>query len=99
MADPQVGKSVVGSRTFTTVLELLWYNYSPVCGLSAGRLYGGAHTLHSAGLLQPEPLSPQQATADLCLCRRYSKAGLTQSLVRSLVPGAQKVSFEPSEDL
>ena len=33
--DPQVGKSVVGSRTFTAVRELIWYNCSPVCGLSA----------------------------------------------------------------
>ena len=30
------------------------------------------HTPCIPGLLQPEPLSPQQATADPCLCRRYS---------------------------
>ena len=32
------------------------------------------------GLLQPEPLSPRQATADPCLLRRRSEAGLAQSL-------------------
>ena len=35
MLDLQVGKSVVGPRTFTTVTELLWYNCFPVCGSSA----------------------------------------------------------------
>ena len=30
--DPQVGKAVLGPRTFITVQELLWYNCSPVCG-------------------------------------------------------------------
>ena len=101
LADPQFGKSVVGPRTFTTVLELLWYNYSPVCGLSAQRLSGGAHTLHSPGLLSqsPCPLTvhcwpvPPQETL------KESKAGLAQSLVGFLVSGAQKVFFEPSEHL
>ena len=31
-ADSQVGKSVMGPRTFAKVQELLWYNCSPVCG-------------------------------------------------------------------
>ena len=72
-------KVCCGPRTFT---ELLWYNFSPVCGLSAWWLYSGAngdllqenlcHTPWLQGLLQPEPLSPRQATADLCLCRRHS---------------------------
>ena len=31
LPDLQVGKSFVGSRTFATVQELLWYNCSPVC--------------------------------------------------------------------
>ena len=70
--DAQVGKSVVGPRTFTTTQELLWYNCSPVCGLFPQWLCGGAHILCLPGLLQPEPLSLQQATADLCLCRRHS---------------------------
>ena len=74
LPDPQVGKSVVGPRTFATVQELLWYNCSPVCGLSAQRLNGGAdgnllqedlcHPPRLPDLLQPEPLSPQQASAD-----------------------------------
>ena len=82
LPDPQVGKSVVGPRTFLTVREFLWYNCSSVCGSSAWRLYGGAngnllqeslcHMLHDPHLLQPEPLSSQQATADPCLCRRHS---------------------------
>ena len=35
LPDPQVGKSVVGPRTFLIVWEFLWYNCSAVCGLSA----------------------------------------------------------------
>ena len=73
LPDSQVGKSVVGPRTLLTVREFLWYNCSSVCGLSAWCLYGGAHIPCLPGLLQPEPLSPQQATADPCLCRRHSK--------------------------
>ena len=69
---PQAGKSVVGPRTFTIVWKLLWYNCSPVCGLSARWLSGEAHMLCLPGLLQPEPLSPQQAIADPCCCKRHS---------------------------
>ena len=82
LPDPQVGKSVVSPRTFLTVRELLWYSWSPVCGLSSQWLYGGAngdllqedlcHMPCLLGLQQPEPLSPLQATADPCLCRRHS---------------------------
>ena len=82
LPDPQVGKAVVGPRTFLTVREFLWYNCSAVCGLSAQRLNGGingdllqegsCHRLGDLDLLQPEPLSSQQATADPCLCRRHS---------------------------
>ena len=43
LPDPQVGKSVVGPRTFLTVREFLWYNCSAVCGLSAQWLYGGVN--------------------------------------------------------
>ena len=70
--DLQVGKSVAGPRTCTTVRELLWDNCSPVCGLSAQWLCGGAHTPHLPGVLEPEPLFLQQASADLCFCRRHS---------------------------
>ena len=68
LPDAQVGKSVVGPRTFATVQELLWCNCSPVCGSSAQWLYGGGngelpqedlcHMPHLPGLLQPESLSP-----------------------------------------
>ena len=34
LLDLQVGKSVVGPRTFITVQKLLWSNCSPVCGSS-----------------------------------------------------------------
>ena len=37
------GWEICGLRTFGTVWELLWYHCSPVCGLSAWRLYGGAN--------------------------------------------------------
>ena len=40
---PFVGKFVVGPRTFLTVQELLWYNCSAVCGLSAQWLYDGVN--------------------------------------------------------
>ena len=82
MLDPQVGKSVVNPRTVITVQELLWYNCSPVCESSSQWLYGGAngdvlqedlcHKLHLPGLLQSEPLSPRQATANFYLHRRHS---------------------------
>ena len=50
LPDPQVGKSVVGPRTFLTVGEFLWYNCSSVCGSSAWRLCGcvSGHLLQKA---------------------------------------------------
>ena len=72
LSDPQFGKSVVGPRTFPTWWQLLWYHHSPVCGLSAWWLYSGSPMLCLPGLLQPEPLSPQQATAVPCLCMRHT---------------------------
>ena len=78
----QVGKSVVGPRTFLTVWEFLWYNCSAICGSSAWWLYVGANSdllqegscymLGDPGLLQPEPLFLQQGAADLYLHRRHS---------------------------
>ena len=69
LPDPQVGKSVVGPRTFLTVQEFLCYNYSAVCTSSAQCFYGGTngrllqeglcHMLCVPGLLQPEPLALQ----------------------------------------
>ena len=54
-------------------------------------------TLHLPGLRQPESPSLRQATANLCLHRRHSKAGLAQSLVGSLGPGEHRVLFVPSK--
>ena len=82
LPDPQVGKSIVGPRTFLTVQELIWYNCSAVCGSSAEWLYhevngdllqeGLCHMLCDPNQLYPEPLPLQKATADPCLYRRYS---------------------------
>ena len=88
LLDPQVWKSVVGPRTFATVWELLWYNCSPVCGLSAWWLYGGAYTLYLSGLLQPEPRSLGQATADLCPCRKHSTLKVRSGLVSYRFPAS-----------
>ena len=66
LPDPQVGKSVVGPRTFLTVQAFIWYNCSAVHGSFAWRLYGGVngdllqeglrHMPCVPGLLQPETL-------------------------------------------
>ena len=60
------------------IIQILPNNHSAVC---AWQLCGGAnddllqeglcHTLCVSGLLQPEPLSPRQATADPCVHRRH----------------------------
>ena len=114
-AGSHVGKSFVKPRTFSTVWELLWYNFSPVCGLPTRRLCGGANgsliqedlclTPCLPGLLQPEPLFcaghcwPMPLQETL----KHSKAGLIQSLMGSLLlclgPGAHKVLFVPSKHL
>ena len=82
-----------------------------MCRLSAWWLYGGAngnllqeglcHTQHVPGLLQSEPLSPWQATADLGLLRRHSNTQKQAWLSLCGVSGSQcaKVLFEPSEHL
>ena len=80
LSDPQVGKTFVEPRTFTTVWELLWYNWSPVCGSTAYWCYRGGngnllqedlcYIMRLQGLLMPEPLFLQQGTADLYLSRR-----------------------------
>ena len=109
LPDPQVGKSLVGPRTFLTVQEFLWYNCSSVCGSSAWRLCGGAngnilqeslcHMLHDPDLLQPEPCPHSRPLLT------HSSAGDTQTFkgrsgsvsVGSLGLGAHKVLFEPSK--
>ena len=56
--------------------------------------------LHLPSLLQLEPLSPQEATADPCLRRRQTLRLRSESVsVRFLGPGAHTVLFEPSECL
>ena len=60
--DPQVGKSVVGPTAFTTVLELLCYNCSPVCGSSAQQLYSGMN----GDLFQEDLCHTCHASQDCC---------------------------------
>ena len=60
---------------------IIWYNCSAVCGSSAQQLCGGVngnllqegfcHMLYDPGLLHPEPLPLQQASADLYHHRRH----------------------------
>ena len=40
LSDPQAGKPDMGFRTFTTVGELLWYYFSPVCGSPTWQVWG-----------------------------------------------------------
>ena len=108
LPDLQVG---LGPRTFLTVQEFIYYNCYTVCGSSVQWIYGRVngdllqeglcHMLCDPSLLQPEPLSPWQVTADLCLLRRHStlKDRSGSVSVGSLGPGAHKVLFEPSERL
>ena len=103
LLDPQVWKSVVDPRTCTKVRELLWCNCSPVCGSSAQQLCSGAngdllqknlcHMPCLPGLLQPEPRSLWQTTADPCLRGRHFN---TQSQVwLSLLRGCLHLSLGP----
>ena len=53
-------------------------------------------------MLKPEPLFPRQVTADPCPPQntlKHSKAGLPQSLVKSLDSDVPQVLFEPSKCL
>ena len=97
LLDPQVGKSVVGLRIFTTVWELLQYNCSPVCGLSAGWLYGGAKPLPRGLLAHTVPPRSAAARAPVPTAGHcwpmppqetviHSKAGLTLFLVEVTAP-------------
>ena len=72
----------MGPGTFLTLQGFLWYNCSAVSGSSAWWPFGGAngnllqedlcHMPCVPGLLQPEPLSLRQATADLYFGGRHS---------------------------
>ena len=80
LPDLQVGKSVLGPRTFLTVQEFIYYNCSAVCGSSVQWIYGRVngdllqeglcHMLCNPGLLNAESLPLKQATADPYLHRR-----------------------------
>ena len=106
MPDPQVGKPVVGPRSFFTVSKFLWYNCSAVCGSSAQWLYGGVN-----GDLLLEGLCHTQVccTQSPCPCCRplltHTSAGDTETLkVRSgsvfvESSGTNKVLFVPSMSL
>ena len=103
LLDPQVGKSVVGPKHSVVVQELLWYDCSAVCSSSAWWLFCRTNgkllqedlcgTPGLPGLLQPEPLSPRQVTADPCLRRKHSN---TQSLVG---PGVHSILLASTEHL
>ena len=107
LPDPQVGKSVLGPRTFLTVQEFLWYNCSAVCASSARQLYGGAngdllqeglcHMLHVPGLLQPEPPVPSAGHCWSKPPQGTLKVRSGSVSLESLGPGAHKALFEPSE--
>ena len=76
-----------GSWNFGNSAGTSLVHRSPVCGLFARWLYGGAHMLRLSGLLQPDPLSVWQATADPCLFRRHSNTQGMSGSVSCGVPG------------
>ena len=105
MPDPQVGKSVVGPRTFLTVQEFFWYN-SAICESSARQLYSGVNgDLLQEGLCHTLNCCIQSP----CTCGRplltLTSTGDTQTLqgrsgsVSVGSSGVHKVLFEPSEHL
>ena len=108
LPDSQVGKSVVGPRTFLTVREFLWYNWSAICGLSARWLYLGL-MVTSSNRLMPQALWPRSPAprAPVSVAGHRWPVPLQETLkhssgsvsVGSLGPGACKVLFQPSEHL
>ena len=85
-------------RTFLTVQEFLWYNFSAVSGSSAQWLYGGAN-----GDLLQEGLCYMLHDPGLLQLLTHVSAGDTQTVqgrsasVSAGSPGVHKVLFEPSE--
>ena len=62
LPDSQIGKSVVDPRTFLTVWEFHWENYSAVCGSFAWWLFGGLNgNLLQDGLCHG-PAAPRDPT-------------------------------------
>ena len=95
----------------SSVIKSLWLQSQILWGSSSARQpHGGAngnllqeglchHTLRDPGLLQPEPLSLKQATADSCLLRRcpniQTRSGSVS--VGPLGPDTAQVLLEPSD--
>ena len=75
-----------GSWNFATVQELLWYIVLQFVGCLLGGSMVGL-TCRLSGLLQQDPLSLRQATADPCLCRRHSNTQGRSGSVSCGVPG------------
>ena len=67
-------------------------------GSVVGLMATSSKKTYATGLLHPESLPLQQATADLCLHRRLKHRSISVS-VGSLCPGAHNVLFKPSKHL
>ena len=109
LLDPQIWKTVVGPRTFLTVWEFLW------CNCFVGRLLGssvvGLMDTSSKRAYATCCMTQVCCSQSPYLCGRplltHASAGNSQTLkgrsdsvsVGSLVYGAHKVLFEPSEHL
>ena len=101
MQDLHVGKSAVGPRTFAQCESF----FGIIALQFVGRLLGGSLVGLTLGASQvcctqspcpcSRPLLAYASTGDT----QNSKAGLDQSLVGSMGPGAHKALFEPSECL
>ena len=91
----------MGSRTFTAVQELLWYNCSPFCGLSTLWLMV-CLTYHASQVCCSQSSYTRSSPQLTC-----ASAGDTQTLKSrsgsfswgSLDPGAHKDFFEPCKSL
>ena len=93
LPDLQVGKSVVGPRTFLAVQEFIWYNCSAVCGSSAQQLYGGVNgDLIQEGLCHTQVCctqSPYPCTRPLLTCTSTGDSNIQ----RLIWPGLCGVSW------
>ena len=104
-----VGKSLVGSRIFTTVQKLLWYNFSLVCGFPTQKLHSGAdvdlpkrtyatcHTSHDYCCQSPRTHGRPLLTCASQETLKLSKSDLAQSLMQVTAPVlASALSSSPS---
>ena len=75
-------RSVVGHRIFAILQEILWYNCSPVCGLSAQWLYGKLELMANSS--KRTDASQTCCSQSPCPCGRSlqtrASAGNTQTL-------------------